>query len=471
MDDDREPQRIEIELTAHEPESVRRTASRSAAASADADTVDEERDDRGPLGSERGRLVAVGATAALVALLAGVFVGRMGSAEVATSDSAPTTTEVPAPTTTSARGAETLPRAPLVLSPSTTVPRPAPTDPERPVKGQVAVHPAAATAPIEVVALTNRGELVRIDATSGRTVTIEIYGAQNGPPTIYAGDGWILLPSFDPQHGSTVVHDDGTRSKVDVGAAWPLMVDSERGTMWRIEPSDGSGPPLHLREIGIDGTETGSLIDLHGFYPQMADPLGGVVVQAPGGHFVLTPDGATRITTGTLIALGRERALVRECDEVLVCGYAVIDRASGRRTPLTLDPALGDHPTLEFGWWAFRDPVSPTGDAVLVSFWDQSGSGRQRFGVLDLSSGGFLEIDATGGDIPLLEWTPDGRSLLWLDRGRLSVFDLDTGESVPFSDDLGTLNAFAVRPALPSFDEPSTSPPPSSLPGESTDGG
>jgi hypothetical protein len=199
----------------------------------------------------------------------------------------------------------------------------------------------------------------------------------------------------------------------------------------------------------------------------MADPLGGVVVQAPGGYFVLTPDGATRFTTGTLVALGRDRALVRECDELLACGYSVVDRATGLRTPLPLDPAIGDRVELELGWWSFRDPIDPTGEAVLVSFWDQSGSGRQRFGVLDLTTGGFRGIDEAGAN-PSLEWAPDGRHLYWLDtRSRLSVFDLDTGESVLFSDDLGMLNAFALRPVSPSFDEP----PASSLPDESADGG
>jgi hypothetical protein len=91
-------------------------------------------------------------------------------------------------------------------------------------------------------------------------------------------------------------------------------------------------------------------------------------------------------------------------------------------------------------------------DAMLVAFFDPFGDGGQRTGVLDLETGTFAELtDATlnpdGPQSPL--WGPDGQ-VFWLDALRyLKVFDPETGESVRFSEDLGQLNGFALRPSTP----------------------
>ena len=77
------------------------------------------------------------------------------------------------------------------------------------------------------------------------------------------------------------------------------------------------------------------------------------------------------------------------------------------------------------------------------------GSGQQSLGVIDLTTGGYEPI---GGfvDTPAMAWAPDGRSVYWLDRGRLTVFDRSTGVSTLFSDDLGTIIGFTLRPTTSS---------------------
>jgi hypothetical protein len=384
----------------------------------------------------------------------------MGSGDATSvADDAPTTTDVPAPTTTRQQSVDTIAPAPRGLDTTTTAPARQPTaeplDPDRLVKGSIALDPSLTLSPAELVLMTNRGEVVRIDTATGLTITATVEDSEYGPPAIYAGDGWILLLSYNEARGSTVLHDDGTRVTVDAQATWPLFEGGEDGTFWRVQEFESNGAPDTLTEISIDGGETGRTIDLGGFYPQSADPLGGIVVQAPGGNYIVTPEVTTRFTTGLLIALGRSRAVVSECGDSLDCGYFVVDRATGERTPLALDPSLGDPPTIDSGWWAFRRPMSPDESAVLVTYWDQTGNGRQASGVIDLVTGGFREID-DAIDTPMMEWSPDGRQVYWLDSGRLQVFDRASGESVLVSEDLPAINAFTIRPSLPSGDEPTS---------------
>src|SRR5680860_1826076 len=122
----------------------------------------------------------------------------------------------------------------------------------------------------------------------------------------------------------------------------------------------------------------------------MIDPLGGIVVQAPGGYYVLTPDSRTRITVGQLHALGRRRALVRECDDRLECGFFVIDRDSGARERLHIDAELETQlQSAGVGWWGLGTPLSPDEGALVVATFDNTGP---DIGVLDLSTGSYTEL-------------------------------------------------------------------------------
>jgi hypothetical protein len=490
VDDRPEPQRVEIELTAHDPSGPtspggrdRMEASGGAEVGAPSDGVLAE----GVLATERGRLVAAGAFAATIALLLGVLVGRLGSGDVGTTDGAATSSTLSTLSTTDITttditrsvgrdGSDTLPPAPEILVPPSTT-RPTSTTvatlgdaehPDRLVEGVIDIDPNVPVSPVEVVAMTNRNEVVRIDVPAGTTVSTLIDGGQYGPPSIHAGDGWILIPSFDERLGSIVIHDDGSRTSLGTGTSWPLMENTVNGTFWRSDGEPTGGVPSRLVEIEVDGSPTGAAVELGGFYPGMIDPRGGVVVQAPGGFYVVTPDSTNMITSGRLLAIGVDRAVVQECDESLACGYFVVDRSTGTRTPLDLAPELaGEGVSIEGGgWWTFSEPLSPTGDAVLVTVWMPDGGGQQSLGVIDLTTGGYESI---GGfvDTPAMAWAPDGRSVYWLERGRLTVFDRSTGVSTLFSEDLGTINAFPLRPTT----SPVGAAAPTSVPDGDADGG
>jgi hypothetical protein len=461
VDDGHEPERIEIELTSHEPASPGGRSRRAPGGVPDGASVEAgDPDDPGPglLGTERGRLIAVAAATAALALVVGVLVGRLGSGDVASSEGTEASTADSTTTTRGPGNRDTLPRAPEILAPTTTRPeRPTTTtiDPERMTEGSIQIHPDVPPDPVELVGLTVNGEMIRIDVTTGATVSTRVDGSVGGPPSVLAGRGWVLVPTFDPQVASdqeaTVIYDDGSRSSVLVGAGWtgwPTFLASGNTTVWRIDSQEETGQPIRLVELTIDGSETGVTIELDGFYPQMTDPRGGVVVHAPGGYYVLGPDSRARLTSGQLIALGRRRAVVNECDDQLECGYFVVDRSTGARTSLILDPALGERPSIELGgWWSFREPMSPDEGALLVLTWDNSGGGRQAIGVLDLATGEHAEIGGSMDQPMQMEWSPDGQRVYWLDGGRLKVFERSTGESVLLSDDLDRLNALTLRPS------------------------
>jgi hypothetical protein len=179
--------------------------------------------------------------------------------------------------------------------------------------------------------------------------------------------------------------------------------------------------------------------------PLLADPAGGLVVQVPGGVFQVVPDQATRITPGRLVALGPDRALTNECDEQLVCDYGVVDRSTGTRVPLPLDPALGEQPYLETTWTATSGSAfSADGRAVAFEWIDPARGFGRWFVVLDLETGAFVEVGRSQEAVPYA-WAPDGRVLLYVYGGRLMALDLDTGVANSIVSDLVAVETFALR--------------------------
>lgn len=448
VDEGHEPERIEIELTSHDPALAASRRTRSGPTGDDtAVTETGEPGEPGPLGTERGRLVAVGAAAAVVALVVGVLVGRMGSGGIESSDDAATTTV--ATTTTSTPGnRDTLPPAPEVLSPTTTRPDRTTTttiSADEWTEGSVAVNPEFGGEQVEVVALVGQGVLVRIDATTGATLSTQT-DARFGQPYVSAADGWVLVP--DDRGGFGAIADDGSRTAMDLGGWWPALTSG--GAAWRAEFDQEPGQLTRLVQVAFDGTETGEVIDIDGFYPVASDPLGGVVVQASGGYYVVEPDSRERLTTGALHAIGVRTALVHECDDQLECGYFVIDRSTGARERLDIDVHELENLQLGgFGWWGLGSPMSPTEDALVVITFGAQGP---ALGVLDLTTGSYTELRRFENE-PQAAWSPSGRYLYWVDGGTIMVFDRSTGESVPFSDDVDRVMALDVRPLAVTIDD------------------
>jgi hypothetical protein len=262
-----------------------------------------------------------------------------------------------------------------------------------------------------------------------------------------AGPGWILASPVElgGRSGAVVLTDDGTRTLIDTGGWWPFGVSADgSGRFWLLDERPDA---LRMVEMSISGVPTGSEIDLTS-YPRLVDPRGGIVVDAPGGSYLVTPEGATRLSPGTVVAAGRHWLLVEECDGNLECGHFMVDRATGARRRIELESGLGG---LRLRWNQTAT-FNEAEDALLVTYWDPVDGGGLSVGVVDLETGDFDELPdlnpyENGGQNVL--WGPGDR-LFWLDALRyLNVFDPETGESVLFSDELGQLNGFALRQFAP----------------------
>ena len=73
-----------------------------------------------------------------------------------------------------------------------------------------------------------------------------------------------------------------------------------------------------------------------------SDGRGALVVERRGDVFVVGVDGAVRLTSGELIAIGQTTAYVRECESVADCTVTRIDRTTNARTPVSTSTALLD---------------------------------------------------------------------------------------------------------------------------------
>jgi hypothetical protein len=403
-------------------------------------------DDARPQPVDRRRLVVAGSVIAVVALFVGWALGRSGES--------PAGEAQPSPSTTEASGLETLaPAAVPSTVPATTRPvvRAGPTTTTVPEweTTTVDVDPAAAALDIRIVGVGG-GHIVEIDTGSGemRSLTTRISSSQ--PPLVNAGEDWIVIRNPDTGQ-SQHIRSGELPVAVDVGDAWSTFFQRDTGLFWRFSPMFMASESTDVVEIDDEGNETGRAFAIPaGVWPQAGDPAGGVVAGAPGGTYQVGPDGARRLTTGTLIALSPRIAVVTDCGEDFSdCGLFVLDRASGQRTELdpgvteAWDP-IGIFDLQNAGFWGSPElmgEVSPDDRWAPIMM---AGT-RQQFGLLDLTTGEFVPV---APDPPSsLWWSPDGRTAIYNQNSRLMLFDTEqrtwTDVVEPGS---VSVAAFAVRP-------------------------
>jgi hypothetical protein len=178
------------------------------------------------------------------------------------------------------------------------------------------------------------------------------------------------------------------------------------------------------------------------------DPAGGVVVQAPGGTYQVGPDGSRRITTGVLIALNSQTALVADCGDesvsVLSCGLAVHDRVTGDSRPLT--PVLSESVDATNPYLAmFAGAISPDGRyaPLFVNGSVVDNGSAQQLGVIDLTTGAIANL--TTSPQSALWWSPDGSRVLYMRDDRLLMYDFEQGAELAIVPDSDGLRSFAVR--------------------------
>ncbi|MFB9233998.1 hypothetical protein ACFFWC_00355 [Plantactinospora siamensis] len=279
--------------------------------------------------------------------------------------------------------------------------------------------------------------VVRIEPAPGRVSVTAVPGlASGGPVSFLAGPGRVVIRPLDRVPGYAVP--DGRPAQALTGALaeeGPLIPGPEPGTGWLTRE--------HRYElVGLDGQARNVALDqptLDGGGFVEPDGAGYPLFTGTGGSYSVRPDGIRRLTSGAVLAVGRTRALARECDERYRCATVVVDRRTGARRPLP-----GRLPSaLQVG-----GSVSPDGNraALLV----EQPPLRPMVHLIDLNTGADRPLDAriesASFDESQYAWSPDGRFLFLLDAdGELHATETNSGRSGKVDLGLPRLTQLAVR--------------------------
>lgn len=453
-----ERERIEIELTSSDP--VPPEFVRGAPADALMATG------RPEPAAANVRLVVTAAAVGVVALVLGWGLGRSGgggsrpeqpvsSDNVNIERSDPVAAIATVPPTSLARVTTTITSTTEELADESPSPRVSAS-----VQGAVDVAPQVVGQPMEIVAYGNGRQLFELDLMTSQLRSTAVAVQPFGPTRLLVAPDWVLIPSNDPELPSAVVRPDGSFYEVELGASWQVIGIADNGSIWWVIPTPIEGTGTVIQRRGMRGELLDEIAVLTEF-PVGVDPAGGVIVELPGRVLGVRPQpavtssvtGAARvaapeidpITTGRVIALGDEIAVVEECAVDQTCGVFVVDRRSGARRELPQAPgATGG--LVPYGP-AGTPSVAPGGALAAVEVFDpvDRASSQRILGVMDLGTGVVVEVGPTQ-DIGQVAWSPDGRFLLHIDRGRIAAYDTDSAESIIIVAELVAIGSFGTRP-------------------------
>jgi hypothetical protein len=221
------------------------------------------------------------------------------------------------------------------------------------------------------------------------------------------------------------------------GLKLPGPVD---GTIWVPAPDLGTTRGgVAYRLVTLDGMSvesTGATIDLPEAELLGSDGRGGLVVRRAGDVFAIGVDGADRLTTGELIAIGADVTYVSKCAEIARCDLSRVDRRSGARSTTAGGFEPGRLPTAVTSLGAaFGTSVSPDGDVLLVKLPEDSPGDAPvpaTWALADTTRGRLTLIDGFDASQPVV-WSADSNFAAVLADSNLFVFDRAAGELVPLS--------------------------------------
>ena len=293
------------------------------------------------------------------------------------------------------------------------------------------------------------GEVVRIQFAPGRiTWTAHPPLSSGGPVTFVVTDAeGALVRPIDFVPGYLIPDGEPAREAPGaLGAGGPVFPGPDPRHLW--VSSSTSGDRMVL--VGMDGRRTGPSIAA----PPQGSPVNASLFAVPdqtgyllfpgiGGVYDVRPGGTSRVTTGTVLAVGPTRWLTAGATATPAARPVVTDRSTGVRYPLSTRVPLSTR--LNGAGLSTAGVISPDGAtaAVLV------GSPQARIEIIDLATGAAhalpLRIDLSGADTgwawESMAWSPDSRWLFVAAGGDLYAVSQRTGQITNLSHTLG--------PALP----------------------
>ncbi len=287
------------------------------------------------------------------------------------------------------------------------------------------------------------GVVVRIQFAHGRiTRTAHPALSSSGPVTFVTDAEGALVRPIDFVAGYLIPDGEPAREApgaLDVGG--PAFPGPDPRHLWVSSSTNDDRMVL----VGIDGRRTGPSIAA----PPQSSPINTSLFAIPdqtgyllfpgiGGVYDVRPSGTSRVTTGTVLAVGPIRWLTAECNSHARCWPVVIDRSTGVRHPLNTRVPLSTR--LNGAVQSTAGVISPDGATVAVL----AGSPQARIEIIDLATGAAhalpLRIDLSEVDMgwawETMAWSPDSR-WLFIANGDLYAVNQRTGQTTNLSHTLG----------------------------------
>ena len=292
------------------------------------------------------------------------------------------------------------------------------------------------------------GVVVRMQFARGRiTRTFHPALLSGGPVTFVTDAEGALIRPVDSVPGYLIPDGEPAREAPGaLGAGGPVFPGPDPRHLW---VSSSTSDDLMVL-VGMDGRRTGPSIaappqssPINASFLAIPDQTGYLLFPGIGGVYDVRPSGTSRVTAGTVLAVGPTRWLAAECNSHARCLPVVIDRSTGVRYPLNTRVPLSTR--LNGAVPSTVGVISPDGATVAVLL----GSPQARIEIIDLVTGAShalpLRIDLSEVDMgwawESMVWSPDSRWLFVAANGDLYAVNQRTGQITNLSHTLG--------PALP----------------------
>jgi hypothetical protein len=287
------------------------------------------------------------------------------------------------------------------------------------------------------------GVVVRIQFARGRITRTAHPALLSGGPVTFVTDaeGALVRPvDFVPGY----LIPDGEPAREAPGAldaGGPTFPGPDPRHLWVSSNTNDDRMVL----VGMDGRRTGPSIAA----PPQSSPVNTSLVAIPdqtgyllfsgiSGVYDVRPSGTSRVTTGTVLAVGPTRWLTAVCNSHARCRPVVIDRSTGVRYPLNTPVPLST--SLNGALQSTVGVISPDGATVAVLV----GSPQARIEIIDLVTGTAhalpLRIDLSEVDMgwawESMVWSPDSR-WLFIANDDLYAVNQRTGQITNLSHTLG----------------------------------
>jgi hypothetical protein len=291
--------------------------------------------------------------------------------------------------------------------------------------------PTQAIAPtgLVLVAAGRTGGIGVLSVDSLELTTWQSPPLGRGPAVLAAsGDAVLALPADGGSAFLTTPALDTSLGE-SFATSSPMLVGPTDDTIW---VADDTAPPTDVRYrlLRLDGAAAEDLgsavVDLPDSTLLGGDGRGALVVERRGDVFVVGVEGAVRLTSGELIAIGASTAYVRECESVVDCPVIRIDRTTDTRTLVSTGTAVLD--TLgavdATRGAALGTTVSPDGD-VLVSRAAALSGGLEptmQTVLVDIRTGDVTFVDAHVDDQPVV-WNAESTFAALLVGPVVEIYD------------------------------------------------